>query len=43
MAKIVQAAGISSTYADLIRQGAYMPHPRYFERLVELLAADGNE
>jgi hypothetical protein len=43
IAKIARAAGISKTYAELIRQGAYTPHPLYFGRLVELLAADGNE
>jgi len=43
IAKIARAAGISTTYAQLIRAGIYTPHPLYFARLVDLLAADGNK
>lgn len=39
VAKIRRAAGLSERYALIIRQG-YVPHPRYYRMLAELVGVE---
>src|SRR5262249_60156293 len=40
---LTEGLSVSPAYASKIRRGDAIPHPMYYARLVELLAAEGDE